>query len=105
MAKVRSQYVCSRKEVILAKVQAKMNGTFDIFTVMAENFPWLFYGFRRVARRKGITRRLKFWLPAGPQCTDSRLKTHLTWELQDSRLTSQYRPKTQDSRLTPGGNC
>jgi hypothetical protein len=39
MAKLRSQYVCSRKEVILAKVQAQNERTFDIFTVMAENFP------------------------------------------------------------------
>ena len=34
---------------------------------------------------------------------DSRLKTHLTRELQDSRLTSQIRLKTQDSRLVLGG--
>ena len=33
---------------------------------------------------------------------DSRLKTHLTRELQDSRLTSQIRLKTQDSRLVSG---
>ena len=61
---------------------------------MAENFP----GFSKGG--KGVRTQI---LASGGS-PDSRLKTHLTRELQDSRLTSQIRLKTQDSRLVSGAN-
>ena len=81
--------MCSRREVVLARVQAKMN-ELSIFLL---SWRKIFLAFRRVARGSG----LKFWLPAGPQTQDSRLTLPGSSKTQDSPPRSGSRLKTQDS--------
>ena len=89
--------MCCKERDHPCKSSGKNKRTFDLFRISLswrKEFAWFFEG------GKGIRTQIM----ASGGSPDSRLKTHLTRELQDSRLTSQIRLKTQDSRLVSGDN-